>query len=147
MNSSKVGQILNLFISNSVQVMRQEKISLKVDERGIIEDKYYNRNVERSILVTSLESYHLVEKHNISMPFGSLGENLLIDYNPYHLNAGQRLQIGEVILEISQNCTICEHLSSIDNRLPKLLEKDRGIFAKIIQGGSINQGESISLLD
>ncbi len=69
------------------------------------------------------------------MPFGSLGENILIDYNPYHLNAGDQLRMGEVVLQISQNCTICDHLSKIDETLPTLLKDDRGIFAKVIKGG------------
>jgi MOSC domain-containing protein YiiM len=80
------------------------------------------------------------------MPFGSLGENILIDYNPYHLTAGDQLRIGEVLLEISQNCTMCDHLSKIDENLPTLLKDDRGIFAKVIKGGVIQPGDEITLL-
>jgi len=140
-----VGKVINLFISQQNKAGKIEKKALSLDSKGIIEDKYYDTNVHRSVLITSMESYQLASSHHISMPQGSLGENILIDYNPYHLSAGDQLTIGEVILEISQNCTICDHLSSIDEQLPTLLKDDRGIFAKVIKGGLIKKGDEIVL--
>lgn len=143
-----VGNILTLFISKAGTKGRIKQDKLQLDEKGIIEDKYYNRNINRSILLTSSESYDLAKKRGISMPFGSLGENLLIDYNPYHLPSGSKLRIGnEVILEICQYCTMCEHLSIIDEQLPTLLKNDRGIFVKVVNGGTIHLADKIYLLD
>ncbi len=141
-----LGKISSLFISLENSKKRVKKESLQLDTLGILSDKYYDTNVQRSILITSLLSYTLAKKYDIKMPFGSLGENLLIDYNPYHLQAGTRLEIGSTTLEISQNCTICNHLSSIDERLPTLLAKDRGIFAKVIVEGEIKEGDKIYLV-
>lgn len=140
-----VGKVLNLFISVPGS-NRIEKESFELDPKGIVEDKYYDKNIHRSVLITSLESYDLAIEHDIQVPIGALGENILIDYNPYHLNAGDQLSIGEVILQISQNCTICDHLSAIDERLPTLLKDDRGIFAKVIKAGVIKKGDEITLL-
>ena len=141
-----LGKVVTLFISipNSKDKLEKEFISL--DSKGITEDKFYNKDINRSVLITSLDSYHLVKKENISMPYGSLGENLLIDYNPYQLSPGTQLQIGSTILEISQYCTICNHLSSIDKRVPDLLKNDRGIFAKVIKEGEIKKEDTITLL-
>lgn len=140
-----VGKVLNLFISVPGS-NRIEKESFELDPKGIVADKYYDKNIHRSVLITSLESYDLAIEHDIQVPIGALGENILIDYNPYHLNAGDQLSIGEVILQISQNCTICDHLSAIDERLPTLLKDDRGIFAKVIKAGVIKKGDEITLL-
>ena len=142
-----VGKVISLFISVEGSSTRVEKESFELDPKGIIEDKFYNKNILRSVLLTTQESYELANEHNIQMPFGSLGENILIDYNPYHLNGGDQLRIGEVLLQISQNCTICDHLSSIDEKLPTLLKDDRGIFAKVIEGGVIKKGDEVYLLD
>lgn len=142
-----VGNVIDLFISVQGSSNRIEKESFHLDPRGIIEDKYYDKNIHRSVLITSQESYTLVNDHEIQMPMGALGENILIDYNPYHLNPGDQLRMGEVVLQISQNCTICDHLSSIDERLPELLKDDRGIFAKVIEGGMIKKGDEVYLLD
>ena len=142
-----IGTVTNLFVSREGSSTRLEMPSLTLDEKGILEDKYYNKNIHRSVLITSQESYLLANNHDILLPVGALGENILIDYNPYHLNAGDQLQLGNVILEISQNCTMCDHLSNIDTRLPELLKDDRGIFAKVIKKGEIKKGDEIHLLN
>jgi MOSC domain-containing protein YiiM len=144
--SQYVGKVISLFISLSHTKQRTEKEKISVDSQGIIGDKFYSKDVQRSILLTSLESYALTQAHQITMAHGTLGENLLMDYNPYHLTPGTKLQIGEVLLEISQYCTICSHLSSIDKRVPELLKHDRGIFAKVLQGGSIKKEDKIIVL-
>ena len=142
-----VGKVIDLFISVTGSSIRVEKESFNLDPKGIIEDKYYDKNIQRSVLITSKASYDLATKHHIGLPFGSLGENILIDYNPYHLTPKDQLRIGEVLLQISQNCTMCDHLSNIDENLPTLLKDDRGIFARVIEGGSIKKGDSVSLLN
>ena len=143
--TKNVGTIISLFISQEGSKERVEKTILSLDEKGITSDKYYNKDIQRSILITSIQSYVLAEEHHIHMPYGSLGENLLIDYNPYHLSPGTRLQIGDILLEISQSCTMCDHLSNIDKHLPTLLKHDRGIFAKVIKGGEIKKEDTIRI--
>ena len=141
-----VGKIIDLFVSQKDRSERVGRETVTLDPKGIVEDKFYDTNVNRSVLITSQESYALASSHHITMPYGSLGENLLMDYDPYHLSSGEQLRIGEVILEISQYCTMCDHLSKIDENLPTLLKDDRGIFAKVIKGGVIKKGDEVSLL-
>lgn len=142
----EVGKVLSLFISSEESSNHIEKEEIIVDTKGIVEDKHYNADIQKSVLITSTESYELLQRNHIDIAYGSLGENLLIDYNPYTLPIGTRLQIANVILEISQNCTLCNHLSRINKQVPKLLKNDRGIFAKVIQSGSIKVDDSIYLL-
>lgn len=144
--NKKVGEVLKLFISNSQSSQRDERSAIILDEKGVIGDKFYAKDDARSILMTSTDSYNLIKGYDIDMPYGYLGENILIDYNPYKLAIGTHLKIGGVILEISQNCTICNHLSVLDKRIPKLLKNDRGIFAKTIIGGEISVKDDIYLL-
>ena len=141
-----VGKVTTLFISVQGSSKRVEKELFHLDSRGIVEDKYHDTNINRSVLLTSEASYALANRNNIQMPFGSLGENILMDYNPYHLMPGDQLRIGKVVLEISQNCTMCDHLSKIDESLPTLLKDDRGIFAKVIEDGMIKKDDEITLL-
>jgi MOSC domain-containing protein YiiM len=145
MNKS-MGQVIELLISKKGQSKRVSSTIIEVDTQGILDDKFYAKNLERSILLTSLYSYDLALKNNIEMPYGALGENILIDYNPYSLSIGSLLQIGEVVLEITQNCTICNHLSIIDKTLPSLLKDDRGIFVKVVEEGFIEKGDKLYLL-
>jgi MOSC domain-containing protein YiiM len=140
----QVGQVLSLYIASTSQHKNVNKIQLT--PLGIINDKHYNKNNNRSILITSIESYEKVKNHNIDIENGALGENILVSFNPYQLPVGTQLKINHTILEITENCTLCNHLSKIDKQLPKLIKKDRGIFAKIIFGGEIEVNHSIYLV-
>jgi MOSC domain-containing protein YiiM len=142
---TKVGTLFSLFYADADGRSRTESLSL--DLQGIIQDKHYNKDIERSVLIASLESYSLASEHSLEVPEGALGENLLIDYNPYALPAGSRLALGDTVLEISQHCTLCKSFAKVDPRLPKLLKEDRGVFAKVIHAGTIRQGDTIYLLD
>jgi len=144
MSLFQAGKILELFYSTNDGRVNTTKLAL--DEKGVLEDKYYNKNIQRSVLITTQESYKLAASHGIDVPYGALGENILLDYNPYHLKPGTRLVIDDLVLEISQNCTLCKSLAKVDAMLPKLLKDDRGIFAKVISSGTIYKDNNIYLL-
>jgi len=143
-----VGKVLKLFIStkdanNITQTHLQPSISL--DENGVIDDKFHAKDTQRAILLSSQESYNIANDNNITMPYGSLGENILMDFNPYDLNDGDHIQIGNVLLEITQHCTLCKGLSKVDPKAPKLLKDHRGIFAKTVTSGTILLGDTVSI--
>ncbi len=146
MNNKSIGEVLELFVSLKGDSKRIAKTVIELNENGIVGDKFYAKDKERSVLLTTIESYGMAVANNIHMPYGSLGENILIDYNPYNLPLGTKIQMGEVVLEVAQNCTICNHLSSIDKTLPKLLKDDRGIFVKVVEAGFIEKGDKLYLL-
>jgi len=141
-----VGKLLSLYISTPEHSSTVEQTYIDTEIAGIVGDKHYRKDTERSILITSIESYALLEAHDIHIPYGTLGENILIDYNPYHLPVGSQLKIGEAILEITQNCTLCKHLAIHDKRIPKLLKNDRGIFAKVVHRGRIKKDDPLYLV-
>ena len=139
------GKVLKLFVSRKSDVQRSPQESIIVDGDGVLGDKFYAKDTQRSILLTSIDSYQMAEKENITMPYGSLGENILIDYNPYGLRSGAIVTIGSVVLEISQNCTLCKSLTKVNAKLPKLLKNDRGVFVKVLEGGTIGIGDIVSV--
>ena len=141
------GKVLALFHAIKGREGRFESNEIEIDEQGIIGDKYHGKNLDRTILVTSEEaSYAMAAAEGISMPYGSLGENIVIDINPYHLQSGQQIRIGDTLLAITQNCTLCSSLGKVNEKLPELLKDDRGIFAKTLEGGKIRKGDKVVLL-
>ena len=146
MSSQLVGEVLELFISEQSKSERTAKSLIELNQDGVVNDKFYAKNRERSVLITTIESYGMAREENIYIDYGTLGENILMDYNPYGLAMGKQIQVGEVLLEVTQNCTICNHLSAIDIKLPILLKEDRGIFVKVVETGFIAKGDKIYLL-
>ena len=144
-NKQKIGHLKQLFISSIEEKKRVSKNSINVDAKGIIQDKYYNTDQDRSILLSPIHAYELMKEKNIEATYGQLGENILVDFNPYDLEEGTQLFIGDTILQITIECTICNLLTKINNKVPKLLKKDRGVFAKVIQEGTLNINDSVSI--
>ncbi len=147
MQNKKVGKILELFVSIKGDLNRSNKTNIDLDENGVKNDKFYGQNIQRSVLITSMASYDLSTQNDIDMNYGQLGENILIDYNPYHLVEGSKLIIGDVVLEITHHCTLCKNLAKVDKSLPELLKEHRGVFAKVITSGNIHKDNTIYLLD
>jgi len=125
----------------------QAKKSLDFDSGGIIGSKHHNSKIERSVLISSTKTYDKVIANNIEISAGALGENILLDsFDLTQLKPYVRFKIGSVVFEITQNCTLCRGLSQINSKLPKLLKDDRGIFAKVIESGTVTLGDTIKLL-
>ncbi len=143
MKNRSLGNITNLFISKKDFKKRIEQSELVVDKNGIPADKYYANNVQRSILISSLDAYKIVKKHNIDICYGELGENIVVNFDISTLKPTDRIRVGEVELEITQRCTICHSLAKIAPEVPELLQDDRGIFAKVIKHGSIKKGDEL----
>lgn len=139
------GRVLELFLSIKGKG-KENRDELIVDEHGIIEDKFYAKEADRSILITSLDSYLLAKKSGIEADYGALGENILVDINPYDLNEGDIISLGDVELEITKNCTICNSLAKVHPELPNVLKSDRGIFAKTLKSGKIRKGNTVKIL-
>ena len=141
------GKVLKLYISTGNPAHpRQETEILHVDPKGIEGDKFYAKDANRAILLSSTKSYTMAHESGIALPEGKLGENIYIDIDPYTLKPGDRLTIGNVEFEVTQNCTLCKGLSQIDSKLPKLLKDDRGIFIQALSSGSISLNDPVEFI-
>ncbi len=113
---------------------------------GIEKDKFAGKNPQRSVMIVGLIAYEMAKEKNIELKYGSLGENILLECNPHKFNIDDIIQIGTVKLQITQECSICSHLSVHDDELPKLIEKYRGVYCKVLNDGIIKKGQYICKL-
>ena len=136
-------RVLALFISVDDEKKRVEKDKLELDSKGVLSDKFYGKNSNRLVLITSANAYALAKSSGVELEYGSLGENILIDQSINQLAIGDRFTIGEMLLEVTQNCTLCNGLSILDSKLPEILKNDRGLFAKAVRNGIIKKNDII----
>lgn len=110
---------------------------------GIKEDKFAGQDENKAIMVVGKIAYDIARQHNIKLKAGSLGENILFDFNPHEYKVGDILKVGETYLQITQHCTICNHLSVFHKKLPQLVQECRGLYCKILQGGFISNNVQV----
>lgn len=140
-----LGIAISLFVSKEGHESRESQKTLTFELDGVCGDKFKGKDVERSVLLVSQKSYEMAKQNGIDIADSDLGENILVDFDPYSLESGTKLQIGDAIIEISKKSTLCSSLSKINSKLPKLLKDKRGIFAKVIRAGQLSKGDCITL--
>ena len=95
----------------------------------------------------SLLSWQKVEAFNLqgaAVTDGAFGENLLVDgIDCARLSVGTRLQCGDVLLEVTQIGKECHHGCAIRQRVGYCIMPHEGIFAKVLRGGEIKEGDVI----
>jgi len=117
-----------------------------VEGMGVEGDRHFGKHPDRAVLVAGRPAYELAAGAGIELPPGALGENLLVDFDPHALSPGTWLQIGTVLLELADVCTVCNSLSVFDLRLPKVLLGKRGLYARVLRGGVVEVGDSVQVL-
>ena len=62
------------------------------------------------------------------------------------LEAGARLRVGEVVLEMVEACDPCQRLEEIRPGLEAELGGRRGMMARVLEGGQLRKGDAIEVL-
>jgi MOSC domain-containing protein YiiM len=61
------------------------------------------------------------------------------------LVAGTRLRVGQAVFEIAKPCTPCEFIEAIRPGLRAEMEGQRGMLARVIEGGELRVGDVIEV--
>jgi MOSC domain-containing protein YiiM len=90
-------------------------------------------------MIVGMKSYEIALDNKIKLELGSLGENILLDFDPHDFAIDDEIYIGDSIIQITQICTVCSHLSVFGEELPNLLKSHRGLYCKILKSGIITK--------
>jgi MOSC domain-containing protein YiiM len=147
-NIKILGKVLKTFSatkeSNGLPRPLVNSLSL-IEGYGIENDKFAGKKLEQTVMIVGLKSYEIALENGIKLEYGSLGENILLDFDPHDLSVKQELIIGDAIIEITQICTVCNHLSVFDEKLPNLLKNHRGLYCKILKNGIISKDIKVKI--
>jgi len=143
-----IGKVLSLYVAPpKTSGVREQKEKIVIKNGGIVGDKFAKK-LEQSVMIVGQKPYIKAKENlNINLPNAALGENILLSFNPHELKEGSILEIGGAVLQITQACTLCKHLTKYHNKLPKLILKSRGIYCKVLQDGIIKVGDSVKILE
>jgi MOSC domain-containing protein YiiM len=113
---------------------------------GIQDDKFAGKDEDKAVMIVGTIAYEIAKKNGIKLELGSFGENILLDFNPHDYFIGTIFKIGNTVLEVTQACTICNHLSVFGNALPSLVKNCRGLYCKVLEGGYIKKDMSVKVI-
>lgn len=137
-----IGKVLDTFSatkeSSGLPRPKVKNLNL-IKDYGIENDKFAGKKLEQTVMIVGVESYEIAKDKGIDLEFGCLGENILLDFDPHTLKVGTNLIIGDAIIQITQVCTVCNHLAVFDESLPLLLKGHRGLYCRIVDNGIVSK--------
>ena len=79
---------------------------------------------------------------------GAFGENLVVSgIKLNELPVGQKIQVGETLLEVTQIGKECHTRCAIYYRVGQCIMPKNGIFTRVLKGGNIKVGDSVVLIE
>ena len=101
----------------------------------------------RQVSLLALESIEKMQRLGLSVDAGDFAENITTSgLNVNGLLPGERLRVGNVLLEVTTVCTPCDQLERIRPGLRRELYGRRGMLCRVLTGGSIRRGDAIERL-
>jgi MOSC domain-containing protein YiiM len=108
----------------------------------------YHGGPNRAVCLYSTELYAQLRDEGFDVAGGSFGENFTttgIDLNA--LAKGDRLRVGDCLVEITDVRVPCSTLKKCDARLPKAIVGRSGWVAKVLEEGVVRTGDAIAVVD
>ena len=121
------------------------EIQLKINH-GILGDAHAG-NWHRQVSLLAQESVDKMKAVFPDIPVGAFAENILTEgLTLYTLPVGTRLRVGEVLLEVTQIGKECHAHCAIRQQVGDCVMPREGIFAIVLEEGTIRSGDAITVL-
>ena len=135
------GHVLGLFLKPGHGLpMREVQSVSAVAGQGLEGDASFGRSRRQVLLVDQ----SILAEFNLHP--GQTRENIaLAGLSLTGLPAGTRLHIGAAILEVTGDCTPCALMDSIRPGLREAIRGQRGLLARVHQGGIISVADSVTI--
>lgn len=105
-------------------------------------------NWHRQVSLLSYDKIEAFRAEGAQVEDGAFGENLIVAGIDFKLlPVGTQLQVNDVILEITQIGKECHTGCQIQQTMGKCIMPTEGVFAKVIQGGTVKIGDFMSCFE
>lgn len=118
-----------------------------IENHGIEGDAHAGK-WHRQVSLLALEKIEDFNSKGANVDFGAFGENLVISgIKLNELPVGQKIQIGEVELEVTQIGKECHTRCAIYYRVGQCIMPKNGIFTRVLKGGKIKVNDECVLIE
>ena len=143
-----MGKVIAICTSKHKGTLKNEvKEANFIEEFGIEGDAHAGK-WHRQVSLLALEKIEDFRNKGGNVDFGAFGENLVVDGIELHkLPVGQQLQVGEVLLEVTQIGKECHDKCAIYYQVGECIMPKNGIFTRVLKGGKVKVGDKCTLID
>ncbi|MCQ2968810.1 MAG: MOSC domain-containing protein [Clostridium sp.] len=143
-----MSKVLAICISKHKGTLKNEVNEANFIEEFGIEGDAHAGKWHRQVSILAFEKIDDFRNKGGNVDFGAFGENLVIDGIELHkLPVGQQLQVGEVLLEVTQIGKECHDKCAIYYQVGECIMPKNGIFTRVLKGGKVKVGDECTLID
>lgn len=150
MVSERIGGKVVAVCTSEKTGMRKRNVgeALLVKDLGIEDDAHANAATHRQVSLLAIESIEKMQAMGLDVHAGDFAENITTSgLDLLGLPLGARLRLGEsALLEITQHGKQCHKPCAIYHQAGTCVMPTEGIFARVIEGGSVKVGDAISFV-
>lgn len=139
-----MARILAVCTSEKKGTLKQnvQKAMLTADH-GLVGDAHAG-NWHRQVSLLSHDKIEAFRARGARVAHGAFGENLVVEGIDFSaLPVGTTLTVGQVVLEVTQIGKECHHGCTIYRQIGDCIMPREGIFARVLQGGSVQVGDEM----
>ena len=119
-----------------------------ITKAGGVEDDFRGRSPGRSVVVLTREGWEAAcQDLGQSVDWTTRRANLLVEGVNLTEQTGERLRVGEVVLEVTGECDPCQRMETAVAGLRAALETDwrAGVMCVVVSEGSVAIGDAVAL--
>ena len=118
-----------------------------IEDFGIKEDAHAGK-WHRQISLLSYEKIEAFRARGAEIADGAFGENLIVDgYDFRNLPVGTKFRCNDVLLEMTQIGKECHSHCEIYKVVGDCIMPREGVFAKVLEGGTIKVGDELVIVE
>ena len=143
-----MGKVIAICISKHKGTLKNEVSEANFIEAFAIEGDAHAGKWHRQVSLLAFEKIYDFRNKGGNVDCGAFGENLVVDGIELHkLPVGQQLQVGEVLLEVTQIGKECHDKCAIYYQVGECIMPKNGIFTRVLKGGKVKVGDKCTLID
>lgn len=151
---SWAGSVVSIHIGESSQPLQEVAAVEAQAGLGLVGDRYHQqtgtfskkKGPDREITLIEAEALEAIQhEYQISMTSAEARRNVTTRGIPLNHLVGKTFRVGDVVLHGIRLCEPCGHLKKLTGKDVDSLKHRGGLRAQIVKGGSIKQGDVITL--
>lgn len=141
------GRVLAVSVSAEKGVPKTNVGQARLIENWGIEGDAHAGDWHRQVSLLSIESMATIRTLGLEVQPGNFAENITTqDVDLAAVQVGDRLMVGECVLEITQIGKECHAHCSIYARVGDCVMPREGLFARVVRGGVVRVGDAVKAM-
>jgi MOSC domain-containing protein YiiM len=138
-----MGEVQHLFTCLVHRFPMEEVTQVEAIENKGLKGCIHGRpDSKRQVLLMDRETLD-----KFALPPGAVKENVTVKGMDFQtLAIGQRLKVGECVLEITIPCDPCPRMDEIRMGLQQELRGQRGWLCRVVEAGTIRKGDAVAVM-